>query len=232
LLIHRHGGVPSVDFAKAIRQRGGLEKMIINRRAALAGSVLAAGMLAAALAGPAAAQGVDPAKLRPAGSGTHCVSASVPAGSTAAAPAPTCFGSFADAISFATAGAVRLPAGANTVTQQQLDAGRARLLIEQPALMPSVVLGISYKDTGWTGDSWVHTGTSGCDTDAGYEWQNVGPLVGPGGGWDNAISSASGYSDCTGRYWANSGSPPWGANIDTNWSSGVMSNAASAIQWY
>jgi len=196
--------------------------MIINRRILWAGIVLAAGLLAGGLAAPAA-QGAPPASLRLAGGKTHCVSASVPAGSAAVGGSATCFGSFAEAISFATNGAVRLPAGANTVTQQQLDAGRAQL--EQPNSTTSVVLGISYWDTGWTGSSWIHTGSYGCDTDPDVDWQNPGPL----GGWDDKIGSARAYSNCTGTYWANSNF--WGANVGTDWSGGVMNNATSSIQW-
>jgi hypothetical protein len=199
--------------------------VIISRRALRAGVVLAAGLLAGGLAAPAA-QGAAPADLRLAGGGTHCVSASVPAGSAAAGGPAACFGSFAEAISFATSGAVRLPAGASTVSQQQLDAGRAQLMEMQPSATVSVVLGVSYWDTGWTGSSWTHTGSSGCDTDPDVDWQNAGPL----GGWDDRIGSARAYSNCTGTYWANSNF--WGANIDTGWSGGVMNNATSSIQWY
>jgi hypothetical protein len=205
-------------------------KVIINRRVLRAGIVLAAGLLAGGLAAPAggmaapAAQGAEPASLRLAGGETHCVSAAVPAGSAAMGGPVTCFGSFAEAISFATHGAVRLPAGAHTVTQQQLDAGRAQF--EQPnSTTTSVVLGISYWDTGWTGSSWTHTGSYGCDTDPDVDWQNPGPL----GGWDDKIGSARAYSNCTGTYWANSNF--WGANIGTDWSGGVMNNATSSIQW-
>jgi len=205
--------------------------MMIKIRPTLAGAVLALGMLTATFTGPAAAApDAGPTGLRPAAT-THCVSPSVPAGSTQTSEvAATCFGSFAEAISYATDGTVRLPAGATMVTQQQLDAGRASLLgYGQPALT-SVVLGISYKSTGWTGDTWTHTGSYGCDTDPDVDWYNAGPLSGPGGNWDNAIGSALAYSNCTGRYWANANF--WGANIDTGWSGGVMNNASSSIQWY
>jgi hypothetical protein len=187
-------------------------------------TVLAACLLTAGLAAPAAAA-VDPASLRPAGTGTHCVSSAVPAGSSIVAPAPRCFGSFPEAISFATGGAVQLPAGATTVTQAQLDAGRARLLVQQPGMIQSVVLGISYWRTGYNGDTWTHTGSYGCDTDPDVDWQNTGPL----GSWDNEISSAQAYSSCTGKYWALTDFN--GASITTWWSDGVMNNAASSIQW-
>ena len=205
--------------------------MIINRRVLGAGIVLAAGLLAGGLATPAAlgatpaTQGAAPASPRLAGGETHCVSAAVPAGSTAVGGPATCFGSFPEAISFATHGAVRLPAGAHTVTQQQLDAGRAQLFFEQPNVATSVVLGISYWNTGWTGSTWTHTGSYGCDTDPDVDWQNPGPL----GGWDNEIGSARAYSNCTGTYWANTNY--WGASINTDWSGGVMNNATSSIQW-
>lgn len=202
--------------------------MIVERRrttALLAGTALAAGLLAAGMAGSATAAPT----LRPV-TASHCVEASVPAGSTLT-PAPArCFTNFTAAISFATDGVVRLPAGSTRVSQQQLDAGLAqRDGYQQPALA-SVVLGVSYKDTGWTGDTWIHTGSYGCDTDPDVDWLNYGPLSGPGGTWDNAIGSALAYSDCTGRYFA--GASHTGAMIDTGWSGGVMNNAATSIWWY
>lgn len=196
----------------------------IRSTALLAGVALAGGLLTAGLATPAAA-----GELRLAGT-THCVSAAVPVGTQAAETAPRCFTTFAAAIAYATDGAVRLPAGSTRVTQAQLDAGRMASVNDylQPALT-SVVLGISYKDTGWSGDSWVHTGSYGCDTNADVDWQNAGPLVGPGGGWDNAIGSGIAYGDCQPEYFAGSGFT--GASIDSDWSGGVMNNAASSIQW-
>lgn len=219
---------------------------MITVRHTLTGAALAAGLLTAVLASPAAAAapvsfaspapassaGPAGSNLRPAAT-THCVSAAVPAGSTVAAETTArCFSTFTDAISHATNGTVRLPAGSTRVTQQQLDAGRASVMnYQQPAIpLVSVVLGVSYEDTGWTGNTWIHTGSYGCDTDPGVDWQNAGPLVGPGGGWDNNIGSALAYSNCTGTYWALAN---WaGARIDTGWSGGVMNNAASSIQWY
>jgi hypothetical protein len=190
--------------------------------ALLAGTVLAAGLLTAGLAGPAAAA---PSDFRVAGT-THCVSAMVPAGSTATPAPERCFSTFRSAILFATGGTVRLPAGATTVTQQQLDAGRASALDYEQPMLTSVVLGISYLDTGWTGTTRVHTGSYGCDTDPDVDWQNAALS----GIWNDSIGSASAFSDCTGTYWALANF--LGANIDTGWSSGVMNNAASSIQWY
>jgi hypothetical protein len=201
-------------------------------RSAIAGVALAAGLLAAGVtaSGAVSATALSPTALSPAAT-THCVSAAVPAGSTSTAvPQARCFRTFADAVSYATDGAVRLPAGATRVTQAQLDAGRAQVQFQQPGIANSVVLGASYKDTGWTGSTWLHTGSYGCDTDPDVDWQNNGdPLSGPDGTWDNAIGSAEAFSDCHGTYWA---LPNFaGANIGTRWSGGVMNNAASSIQW-
>jgi hypothetical protein len=202
---------------------------MFKRHITLAGAVLA-GLLTTVAIAPAA-HGVEASDLRPAG-GTHCVSQLVPVGSTAKVPAPRCFGSFAEMISFATGGAVRLPADATRVTQAQLDVVRPMEgTVQPPFVAPAnVVVGISYKDTGFSGDSWAHQATAGCDNDAGYEWQNATPFVGPDGTWNNAISSAEGFSDCTGRYWEFSNHT--GANVDTDWSGGAMNNATSSIKWY
>jgi hypothetical protein len=206
--------------------------MLTIRKTSLAGAALAAGLLTATLTGAAAAApSTGEAGAGSAAPTTHCVSPAVPAGATRTSLTVTrCFSSFDDAISYATNGAVRLSAGATMVTQRQLDEARFTTSGYQQPNLTSVVLGVSYQDTGWTGNTWIHTGSYGCDTDPDIDWQNAGPLSGPGGGWDNSIGSALAYSNCTGRYWATAGFV--GANIDTGWSGGVMNNAASSIQWY
>src|ERR671916_815743 len=124
MLICRRRHVPNVGSRQALNPDVEVP-MRINVRRVAAGAAVAAGLLAAVVAVP----GTAAPNLRPAAT-THCVSAAVPAGSSAevtqaAAEAARCFRTFADAISHATNGTVRLPAGATRVTQQQLDAGRA-----------------------------------------------------------------------------------------------------------
>jgi hypothetical protein len=200
-------------------------------RSAIAGAALTAGLLASGIAS-GTASGAASLSATGLAATKHCVSAAVPAGSTATAvPQARCFRSFTDAISYATDGTVRLPAGATRVTQAQLDTGRAQVQFQQPGIIASsVVLGVSYKNTGWSGDTWIHTGSYGCDTDPDVDWQNNGdPLSGPDGTWDNAIGSAEAFSDCHGTYWALANFA--GASIGTRWSGGVMNNATSSIQW-
>jgi hypothetical protein len=121
------------------------------------------------LASPGSQSGIvsadDPAPAEDAG--THCASEAVPVGSNRTPGPPVCFDSFPDAISYATSGAVELPDGATTVTQQQLDQGAAR---PNGAAAVKVVIGVSHDGLDWpespgTLTHWVWN--RGCDADPG-----------------------------------------------------------------
>ena len=136
---------------------------------------------------------------------------------TKAQGAPTCFATFAEAISFATHGAVKLPAGARTVTASQL----------QAAALASSVLGISYWDTGYSGSTYTHTGATGCDTNSDVDYYFQFPTS-----WNDKAGSAKEFGLCDGTYWENGyGTYGGGARVETNWSGGAMNDHATFIDW-
>ena len=54
-----------------------------------------------------------------------------------------CFATFPEAISYASDGAIRLPAGTTRLTQQDVDSAAARTAADGPTVA-AVVIGISY----------------------------------------------------------------------------------------
>jgi hypothetical protein len=165
----------------------------------------------------------DPAPAEDAG--THCASEAVPVGSNRTPGPPVCFDSFPDAISYATSGAVELPDGATTVTQQQLDQGAAR---PNGAAAVKVVIGVSHDGLDWpespgTLTHWVWN--RGCDADPGREyWVNN-----LGDDWNDRIDSAQGYNRCQGRYFEHANLK--GASVSTNWAGGPLEDEATSIAW-
>src|SRR5687767_11422705 len=73
---------------------------------------------------------------------THCVSDVRVAGSAKAGPAPVCFATFPEAIEYASDGAIRLPAGATTLTPHDVDRAAARTTAGGRTAA-TVVIGIS-----------------------------------------------------------------------------------------
>jgi hypothetical protein len=152
----------------------------------------------------------------------HCVGAAA----TGKQPltAPVCFGSFAEAVRYATDGAVRLPAGATTVSQAELDRGYAAA----GARVQTAVIGISFMNTAFTGASFTHTAAAGCVTGAAREWFFQLPT-----GWNDRISSAQSFSNCLARYWENgNGVTGSGASVVTNWSGGPMNDRATFVDFF
>ncbi len=128
------------------------------------------------------------------------------AGSTGAARAATgahlakpsrvsCFGSFAESVSYATAGRVRLGPGARSVSTRQLQA--AGVVSTRAALAAQPLVGIEYENSNYGGDSLVLYGSSGsgCYSGTWYGFPSMSSL-----GFDNRISSARTYSNCLGRH--------------------------------
>jgi hypothetical protein len=161
---------------------------------ARAAAVLAALLwLLAAAAGPAAAveDGVPPGEGADAGR-ESCVVVAEPDAhdrSSATRARVSCFATFAAAVDHATAGAVRLPADATTVTDEQLaaqDNGR-----DTPRA--STILGIEYRDGMFSGPSLVLTwpGAVGCGSGSVFGFPSMGAL-----GWSDRISSARAYAGC------------------------------------
>jgi hypothetical protein len=157
-------------------------------------------------------------------SGTHCVADAVEVGSTREAPAPVCFDTFADAISYASYGAIQLPADAARVSRADLAASNARAATRAAP----VIIGVSYDNFEYPEGSGTfnHRARSGCDNDQGWEW--VYPNIYDD--WNDDVDAAEGASRCNGVYYehANYG----GASARTPWTDGSpMEDEASSIRW-
>lgn len=104
-----------------------------------------------------------------------------------AEPAPmTCFGTFAEATSFATGGSVKLPADARpeSLTDEQLS---------PPSLTATYVLGVVYADSGFRGGSLSFTDTSTCAS--GSKSRPHMPSE-----WNDKVSSARAFAGCNHFY--------------------------------
>ena len=135
-----------------------------------------------------------------------------------------CFSKFADAISYVTSGSVKLPQDATSVTEEQLQQGYEK----SRAAAPNIVIGISYANTSYQGNTFVHYAATGCDDDGGREYYHQFNSE-----WNDETSSARGYSRCTGRYWeiGETGTSGDGAGILTDWSGGAMNDKATFVEW-
>lgn len=191
------------------------------RNSALAAAVAAAALMT--LAGPSgaavAATGGD--------GGKHCT---VRPNQREA----VCFATFAQAIANATNGAVRLPAGAKTVTQQQLDAGAGA---QGFGANTATVIAVIYNDANFGGHSFTFVKDHGCDGD----WSTVEFEEGnlryfndnTNFNWGDEIGSAQEYSGCHGIYYENSwfNTRQSGRTVEGPWSGGWMDDEASSIRW-
>jgi hypothetical protein len=182
-------------------------------------------LLAATLVTGSIVAAAAPAQAAPA---QHCVAATTSSPNEISA-APVCFSTFAGAIAHATGGSVRLPAGATTVTEQELRTGYAKLAATDDIGIAAYVVGISYRNSGYQGSTFTHTASRECDNDVEREFYYRLPSD-----WNNQISSAKGYALCTGTYFDGvnaAGTQGSGAKVDTNWSGGAMNDHAAFIQW-
>lgn len=145
-----------------------------------------------------------------------------------------CFGTFPQAIAHATNGAVRLLAGAKTVTQQQLDAGAA---VSGFGTNGATVIAVIHQDTGFGGHSFTFVKDHGCDGDWGtveFEEGNLRYFTdNTGFTWGDEISSAQEFSGCHGIYYEHSwfNTRKSGRIVEGVWSGGKMSDEASSIRW-
>jgi hypothetical protein len=155
--------------------------------------------------------------------GRHCVVHARALGTAAATEpaAPVCFDSFADAISFATDGTVRLPASATRVTQAQLDAGRAT------GRVASTVIGIESEDPSYGGTDWIISQANGCNDGGAEVWLRSDLTGNP---MNNVISSAQAFAGCKSRHFD---LPNFaGSSIVCTCSSmGTMSDRTTSIRW-
>lgn len=193
----------------------------------LRNSVLAGAVAVAALTTLAGPTGAAVATSGDGGGGKHCTVRPNQWG-------PVCFDTFAQAIADATNGAVRLPAGARTVTQRQLDAGaRAAGLGANAATVVAVV----YNDANFGGHSFTFVKDHGCDGDWGtveFEEGNLRYFYdNTGFNWGDEIGSAQEYAGCHGIYYENSwfNTRKSGRTVEGAWSGGWMDDEASSIRW-
>ncbi|MER8045972.1 hypothetical protein [Streptomyces sp. NPDC094032] len=191
------------------------------RNSGLAGAVAVAALMT--LAGPSgaavAATGGD-------GGGKHCT--------VRPNQQAVCFDTFAQAIADATNGAVRLPAGATTVTQRQLDAGAAARGF---GANESTVIAVIYNDADFKGHSYTFVKDHGCDGDWGtvdFEEGNLRYFYdNTNFNWGDEIGSAQEYAGCHGIYYENSwfNTRKSGRTAESPWSGGWMDDEASSIRW-
>jgi hypothetical protein len=157
--------------------------------------------------------------------GRHCVVRASAVGTVGATEpaAPECFDSFAAAISFATDGTVRLPAWATTVTQAQLDTGRAT---DRPA---ATVIGIESSSPSFGGTDWIISQANGCNDGGAEVWVRSDLTGNP---MNNAISSAQAFAGCKSRHFD---LPSFaGSSIlcgPSCSSMGTMDNRTTSIRW-
>jgi hypothetical protein len=154
----------------------------------------------------------------------HCVSEALPAGSKKEPASPVCFGSFPEAIAYATDGWLQLSAEETTITQEQLDAAYSEAAAND-VIIQATVIGISHEHKTFRGLSFIHTGGTGCDTDVGFEWEvsNIGST------WNDRISAAVGFDGCQGVYYEHANFD--GASVETIWDGGAMSDETTSIRW-
>jgi len=157
---------------------------------------------------------------------SHCVSEAVKMGTTSPVREPVCFASFAEAISYATDGTVNLAPTATSVTQDQLDRGRAAAVAKagNRAIAADYLIGISYWDADEKGASWTFHHAAPCSATQAYYTDNVGPA------WNDQISSARAYSGCRGYYYEDHYQR--GGYITTPWTvGGYMNDSTTSVKW-
>jgi hypothetical protein len=162
-----------------------------NRGVALAGTaVLVTALAAAPAAAAGGSTGLGEAAIE--GSGEHCAVGAEPIESTAgltraALPEPTvdCFDSFAESIEFITGGELSAESPAE-LESTLAEPGTGAVT------MASVLLGIEYKGSLYTGSSLALYGSSGsgCGGGSTYGFSSMPS------GWSNVISSARVYANC------------------------------------
>jgi hypothetical protein len=157
-------------------------------------------------------------------SGTHCVSEAVEVGSTREPASPVCFGTFPEAISYASDGTVQLSPGATPATVSDEDLVPTATSDVQPA---AVILGTSYDEHEFLNPqrSWTHTAAYGCDANADIDWQ----VPNVGASWNDDIDRANAVGSCQGRY--NEHASGRGAYVWTPWTLGPMEDYTTSIFW-
>jgi hypothetical protein len=146
----------------------------------------------------------------------QCIAEPVGSG---AAPAMTCFTTFAAAIAAATGGRVRLgtDAAPGSVTPDLLNAGAGPLT--------SVIIGIDYTGTSYTGSSLTWFQSAGCGS---YTASSM-PT-----GWNDVVSSVATYSGCGSTLYQNINFGGTTSSVGVNSSKstlGSFNDEASSQKW-
>jgi hypothetical protein len=161
--------------------------------------------------------------------GGHCVYRLIPIGKGIAPHAIAtrpelvgCYGTYAEAISAGTGGAIRLPKG--TTARSVTD---AMMTPRAGVALATVVIGTEYDLNGYGGGSKSYTASSTCTASTTWETSNVGVV------WNDVFSSGRGFGGCdtnrkfVGTNFAGSSltCTPDCANY------GAVSNLVSSLRW-
>lgn len=182
-------------------------------------AMCAAAALAVGLTGQALAEPVSGSPAR------SCVVTLPPEDGRDAPSAPRCYDSLAEAVSAVTGDAVHIPPHSNTLTQDQLDAGK-RDASTKRGTKSRRIIGIEYEHSGYRGTSKVYNVNAGsCRSGGTYRDGDLSddPL-------NDEISSARSYEGCTSTHYQHSGFS--GMEHDCRCSSmEAMNDRTSSIRW-
>jgi hypothetical protein len=143
-----------------------------------------------------------------------------------------CFRTFAEAVSAATGGRVKLDksVGPQDLTQKMLDQGVAQAQ-RGPSAAQTTVIGVEYWDTRYRGSSWtVYVNNDfGCRGGRSYGYTSMPS------GWDNEVSSANVFGGCSvGIHFQNRNynQNSDGSKIDCPcYTMDIMNDRTSSINW-
>ena len=151
-------------------------------------AVLGAAALVAGVTGQASATTLGGAPA------PSCVVTAIPSDAVqrTAPGAPTCFDDLAGAIAYATGGLVHIAPTVDTVTQGQLDGGARAARARGDDAASSIIIGIEYKDPGYSGASRVYNvHATPCSGGGNYSEPDL-----RGDSFNDSISSARAYAGC------------------------------------
>jgi hypothetical protein len=196
-----------------------------------------------AAAAPPAASAPSAATASPA---QHCVSG--PSGEA------TCYATFTEAIAAATGGEIAdAPADARLALADERFANRINAIalkraadLQSGALAAhitpasTVVIGISYLDANYGGNTWVWNQPYGCDGNPytiDFEVYNLNMSPYANYGFNDNISSFHSYSNCQtvlyeDWYWGGSATNGGVPIADMSWVGAAMNDRASSIRWF
>lgn len=147
--------------------------------------------------------------------------------------APVCFDTYAEEISYLTAGHVKLAATARS--QDTTPDIQSTINEDSITYRASIVLSVEFKDYDFGGSTNTWTGTTACSgADAPFATSSMPS------GWNNSIGSTKAYASCHAIHYDNGGATPstapGGALYSCTSTSacghmGVMNDATSSMRW-